>query len=81
LHNYYLGLSFLLMYSSSGLSTDVFPNKTNIHVCRMVAPAVWGLMFVWPLLYAVKFISSAVNYKYININCTLQSKYTHAIDI
>src|SRR6218665_1501838 len=29
LHNYYLALSFLLMYSSSGLSTDVFPNKTN----------------------------------------------------
>src|SRR6218665_3852134 len=25
LHNYYLVLSFLLMYSSSGLSTDVFP--------------------------------------------------------
>src|SRR6218665_4153528 len=31
LHNYYLVLSFLLMYSSSGLSTDVFPNKTNIN--------------------------------------------------
>src|SRR6218665_1361844 len=29
--NYYLVLSFLLMYSSSGLSTDVFPNKTNIN--------------------------------------------------
>src|SRR6218665_1626652 len=29
---YYLVLSFLLiMYSSSGLSTDVFPNKTNIN--------------------------------------------------
>src|SRR6218665_1525811 len=32
LHNYHLVLSFLLMYSSSGLSTDVFfPNKTNIN--------------------------------------------------
>jgi len=30
-HNYYLVLSFWLMYSSSGLSTDVFPNKTNIN--------------------------------------------------
>ena len=29
--NYYLVLSFLFMYSSSGLSTDVFPNKTNIN--------------------------------------------------
>ena len=28
---YYLVLSFLLMYSSSGLCTDVFPNKTNIN--------------------------------------------------
>ena len=28
---YYLVLSFLLMYSSSGLSTDVFPNETNIN--------------------------------------------------
>jgi len=28
---YYLVLSFLLMYSSSVLSTDVFPNKTNIN--------------------------------------------------
>src|SRR6218665_127109 len=29
---YYLVLSFLLMYSSSGLSTDVlFPNKTKIN--------------------------------------------------
>jgi len=27
---YYLVLIFLLMYSSSGLSADVFPNKTNI---------------------------------------------------
>src|SRR6218665_1356980 len=27
---YYLGLIFLLMYSS--LSTDVFPNKTNINI-------------------------------------------------
>ena len=31
LHNYYLVLSFLLTYSSSGLSTDVFSNKTNIN--------------------------------------------------
>ena len=31
LHNYYLVLSLLLMYSSSGLSTDVFSNKTNIN--------------------------------------------------
>src|SRR6218665_1529691 len=32
LHNYHLVLSFLFMYSSSGLSTDVFfPNKTNIN--------------------------------------------------
>src|SRR6218665_1078385 len=32
LHNYHLVLSFLSMYSSSGLSTDVFfPNKTNIN--------------------------------------------------
>src|SRR6218665_238396 len=31
LRNYYLVLSFLLIYSSSGLSTDVFPNKTNIN--------------------------------------------------
>src|SRR6218665_1631395 len=29
LHNYYLVLSVLLMYSIGGLSTDVFPNKTN----------------------------------------------------
>src|SRR6218665_2905100 len=33
LHNYLLVLSFLFMYSSSGLSTDVFfPNKTNINM-------------------------------------------------
>src|SRR6218665_2185960 len=31
LHNYCLVLSYLFMYSSSGLSTDVFPNKTNIN--------------------------------------------------
>src|SRR6218665_1678334 len=31
LHNYYLVLSFLLMYSSSSLSIYVFPNKTNIN--------------------------------------------------
>src|SRR6218665_3673736 len=32
LHNYHLVLSSLFMYSSSGLSTDVFfPNKTNIN--------------------------------------------------
>src|SRR6218665_2236283 len=32
LHDYYLVLSFLLMYSSSGLSTDVFLKiKTNIN--------------------------------------------------
>ena len=32
LHNYHLVLSFLFVYSSSGLSTDVFfPNKTNIN--------------------------------------------------
>src|SRR6218665_2324572 len=32
LHNYYLVLSFLLMHSSSGLSTDAFfSNKTNIN--------------------------------------------------
>jgi len=29
--NYYLVLSFLLMYSESGLSTDFIPNKTNIN--------------------------------------------------
>src|SRR6218665_3162383 len=28
---YYLVLRFLFMYSSSGLTTDVFPNKTNIN--------------------------------------------------
>jgi len=28
---YYLVLSFLIMYSSSGLSTDLFSNKTNIY--------------------------------------------------
>jgi len=32
LHNYYLVLSFFLMYSSSGLSIDVFSNKTNINI-------------------------------------------------
>src|SRR6218665_3189759 len=31
LHNHYLVLCFLLMYSSSGLSTDVFHNKMNIN--------------------------------------------------
>src|SRR6218665_2975453 len=37
LHNYYLVLNFLLRYSSSGLSTDVFPNKTNINRCVSVS--------------------------------------------
>src|SRR6218665_3650428 len=31
LDNYYLILRFLFIYSSSGLSTDVFSNKTNIN--------------------------------------------------
>src|SRR6218665_204167 len=32
LQNSYLVLNFFLMYSSSGLSNDVFPNKTNINI-------------------------------------------------
>src|SRR6218665_1642422 len=34
---YYLVLSFLLMYSSRGLSTDVFPNKKNINKHEVTA--------------------------------------------
>jgi len=30
-------LSFLFMYSSSALSTDVFPNKANINTHRLAA--------------------------------------------
>ena len=42
--NYYLVLSFLFMYSSSGLSTDVFPNKTNINTCRPTGLVVTDLV-------------------------------------
>ena len=48
LHNYYLVLSFLLMYSSSVLSTHVFHNKTNINtsICECIAYACRSSLYI-----------------------------------
>ena len=61
LHNYYLVLSFLLIYSSSGLSTDVFflinTNINNSPSCRnrlvkkqsclLTTRRLWELSLIW----------------------------------